>query len=212
MGQGCRDGGGEIQGWRRAGRDGGLAGRCRAPRWTRAAGPPLSRVKGPWEPLKSLRSGTGAGGAGAGGPPGGPGLTPRPSVSRPAPPQTRRGAHGRGAAPVAARRAAGLLFVCPRLEAPPRAAPVCVRPARVRERARLEQQREASARRGGPARTGTHAGRADAQTHARPGSRLPRRRPRRKEACGGSRQSCPLRGHEGRKTKNQRSNNTKRTR
>lgn len=71
-------------------------------------------------------------------------LPPRP---RP-PQQTRRGAHGRGAASVAAPAAAGLLFVCLRLEAPPRKVAAALRPAgllRARGRGGASRSRRPSA-------------------------------------------------------------------
>lgn len=129
------------------------------------------------------------------------------SLLCPVPRQTRRGAHGRGAAPVASRGAAGLLFVCPRLKAPPRRLLfLCGLPASLTA---------AGAAAGGLRPPGPRAPRRVALrgpgTHMTPGPRLPRRRPRRKEACGGSRQSCPLRGRRGKENENQRSNNTKHT-
>lgn len=135
------------------------------------------------------------------------------------PPQTGRGAHGRGAAPVASPGAAVLLSVCPCLEAPPRTAPVSLRPARDLWPG-LERQRGAPSLPGPrappPGRaalrgTGTDAGRADTRTHTRPGSRLP------EGSRGGGRPvrlaaQPPTSTPRGKENGNQRSDNTKRTR
>lgn len=95
------------------------------------------------------------------------------------PPQTGRGAHGRGAAPVASPGAAVLLSVCPCLEAPPRTAPVSLRPARDLWPG-LERQRGAlPARPPGPPRAGSIARNRD------------RRRPRRHTDTHAARLSAP---------------------
>lgn len=106
------------------------------------------------------------------------------------PPQTGRGAHGRGAAPVAAPAAAVLLSVCPCLEAPPGKAPVSLRPAR-HLRPGLERQRGALPARPGPpprggqpcADPGRTPRRRRTDTRAA-GARLPGGKPRRREASG----------------------------
>lgn len=121
-------------------------------------------------------------------------------------PQTGRGAHGRGAAPVASPGAAVLLSVCPCLEAPPRTAPVSLRPARDLWPG-LERQRGAlPARPPGPPPGGQHCAEPGqtpaAQTHGHTrGQALGSRREAAEEGgpCG-SRHSRPLRRHEGRKT------------
>lgn len=128
-------------------------------------------------------------------------VRPAPRLPPGDPPQTRGGANGGGAAPVAAPDAATLLFVCLCLEAPPRKVLLpCVLQAfsesagtsgPCRAGSPLPTRPQASL--GRAAFHGTRDRRRDEQTWTRmkPGSSQLPRAPRREEACDGSWHSCP---------------------